>query len=117
MFLSLAPKSDRSLGGQLPAVVSCGVTVVISPLLSLIQDQVCQLIEKFSIPAAFLNSTTTTVMGQQVYRDLLSCRRGKEPAIKLLYLTPERIVKSESLKDILHELHDKVGRTTPPMRS
>lgn len=86
-----------------------GVTVVISPLLSLIQDQVSALIQHHRIPAAFLNSTTSQNIASQVYRDLYSCRRGKEPAIKLLYLTPERIVKSDSLRELLATLHEEVS--------
>jgi len=83
--------------------------VVISPLLSLIQDQVSALIKYYSVPAAFLNSSTTQNVASQIYRDLYQCRKDREPAIKLLYLTPERIVKSEGLKQLLGTLHEHVS--------
>lgn len=55
---------------------------------------------------------------RQIYRDIYSLRRGVEPQIKLLYVTPERIAKSESFKEMLAFLYDKVRRaaihTMPP---
>jgi hypothetical protein len=63
----------------------------------------------YSIPAAVLNSFTSDALCSQVYRDLYSVRKGREPGIKLLYLTPERLVNSASMQDLLDCLQEHVS--------
>jgi len=74
----------KSICFQIPALIADGITLVISPLIALMKDQVDGL-QANGIPAAFLNSTLTEEEGRDVYR---RCLKG---AIKLLYISPERL--------------------------
>jgi ATP-dependent DNA helicase RecQ len=73
----------KSLCFQVPALVLPGLTVVVSPLISLMKDQVDAL-NRRDLPAAFINSTLTA---SQVSDRLARVDRGE---IKLLYVAPER---------------------------
>lgn len=73
----------KSLCYQVPALVFPGLTVVISPLISLMKDQVDRL-QRLGIAATFLNSTLAT---REVASRLDCARRGQ---LKLLYVAPER---------------------------
>ena len=80
----------KSLCYQLPALLFDGLTVVVSPLISLMQDQVRQL-DDLGIPAAVLNST----LDRQTYnRQRNAVRSGQA---KLLYLAPETLFKERTL--------------------
>lgn len=74
----------KSLCYQLPALLLPGLTLVISPLISLMQDQLDQL-HRLQIPAAALNSSLTPQVRQNVLQ-LLRTRR-----LKILYLSPETL--------------------------
>ncbi len=73
----------KSLCFQVPALLLPGLTVVVSPLISLMKDQVDALTAR-GLPAAFINSTLTS---GQVSDRLARADRGE---IKLLYVAPER---------------------------
>jgi len=73
----------KSLCYQVPALMLPGLTVVVSPLISLMKDQVDALTAR-GLPAAFINSTLTA---SQVADRLARTQRGE---IKLLYVAPER---------------------------
>src|SRR5688500_14487899 len=73
----------KSLCYQVPALLLPGLTVVVSPLISLMKDQVDALAAR-KLPAAFINSTLTS---GQVSDRLARAQRGE---IKLLYVAPER---------------------------
>ncbi|MDR3336084.1 MAG: DNA helicase RecQ [Treponema sp.] len=78
--------AGKSLCYQTPALLLEGLTVVISPLISLMKDQVNAL-EDAGIPAAYLNSS----LSQEAYADTIS--RVVSGEIKILYVAPERLQK------------------------
>ncbi len=73
----------KSLCYQLPAMILEGITVVVSPLIALMKDQVDGLVEK-KIPATFINSSLTSAEVDQRIDDM---KLGK---YRLLYVAPER---------------------------
>ncbi|HVE79755.1 MAG TPA: ATP-dependent DNA helicase RecQ [Gemmatimonadaceae bacterium] len=73
----------KSLCYQVPALALPGLTVVVSPLISLMKDQVDALMAR-GLPAAFVNSTLTST---EVADRMARAQRGE---IKLLYVAPER---------------------------
>ena len=80
----------KSLCYQLPAVVSGGTAVVISPLIALMQDQATQLAQ-MGIPAAVLNST----MSEGEQKMVMS--KAREGAYRLLYVSPERMARGDTM--------------------
>ena len=74
----------KSICYQLPALMLDGLAIVISPLVSLMKDQVMQLTEN-GIAAAYLNSTLSSEQSKNVYHNLYN---GK---YKILYVSPERL--------------------------
>lgn len=80
----------KSLCYQVPALMLSGVTLVISPLISLMKDQVSAL-KKSGITAAYINSSLTSDQLRLVYE------RTRKGAYKLLYIAPERLITKEFL--------------------
>ncbi|MGP1459891.1 MAG: RecQ family ATP-dependent DNA helicase [Treponema sp.] len=85
----------KSLCYQIPALLFVGITIVISPLISLMQDQVSSLLEN-GVNALFLNSA----LDWDDYIDAV--RRIKSGEAKLVYLSPEALA-TQRVQDILHE--------------
>lgn len=83
----------KSICYQIPALVLEGTTIVVSPLISLMKDQVDTLIEA-GISAAYINSSLSH---EEVREVLYDVRRG---AIKLLYIAPERLDSQTFLKEL-----------------
>ncbi|GAA99652.1 hypothetical protein E5Q_06355 [Mixia osmundae IAM 14324] len=94
----MATGSGKSLCYQLPALLQEGTTVIISPLLSLIHDQLYSLRE-VGVEAEALIGTTTK---EQTNGIMARLQRGDD--IKLLYVTPEKVVKSRRLVNVLTKL-------------
>ncbi|MFD2233665.1 DNA helicase RecQ [Phaeospirillum tilakii] len=82
--------SGKSLCYQLPALLNGGLTVVVSPLIALMRDQVAQL-DALGIPAASLNSSTSPDEGRRIRRALA------DGALRLLYVAPERLVRPDTI--------------------
>jgi len=80
----------KSFCYQLPALVRDGLTVVVSPLIALMQDQVSQL-HQLGVPAAFLNCTVAL-------HDYISiANQVRQGEVKLLYVAPETLLRPETL--------------------
>ena len=80
----------KSLCYQLPAFVRERLTVVVSPLIALMQDQVSQL-RQLAIPAAFLNCTVP------LHEYMAIMNRVRHGEIRLLYVAPETLLRPETL--------------------
>ncbi len=81
----------KSLCYQIPAILRQGVGIVVSPLIALMQDQVASL-KAQGVRAAFLNSTLTREQEGEIIR--AAC----QDELDLLYLSPERLLQSETLR-------------------
>ena len=84
----------KSLCYQIPAMLFEGITVVVSPLISLMKDQVQQ-IREFGINAVYLNSS----LSREEYRENISLLQNG--AVKLLYVAPETLFQERTINLLL----------------
>ncbi|KAK3098744.1 hypothetical protein FSP39_022633 [Pinctada imbricata] len=102
-FILMPTGGGKSLCYQLPALVTGGVSVIVSPLRALIQDQVTRL-NSMNVPAAQLSSDIDQNQAEFVYRKMYY----KTPEITLLYVTPEKqISASTKLLNCLDNLYKR----------
>ena len=101
--LALMPTGGgKSLCYQLPALLQPGVSLVVSPLIALMQDQVRQLQDN-DVAATFINSS---LEAGEINRRVAALVRGE---YKLVYLAPERLMLAEFLEGPLRRLSSGVG--------
>lgn len=89
----------KSLTFQLPAIMNDGITIVIMPLLSLIEDQV-QKLKDLGVDTVFIHSSNDM-------SEILSKLKKRLFDAKLFFVTPEQLMNNDALKDILKEVYDK----------
>ncbi|XP_068658889.1 ATP-dependent DNA helicase Q-like 4A isoform X2 [Aristolochia californica] len=100
VFVLMPTGGGKSLTYQLPGYICQGVTLVVSPLVSLIQDQIMHL-SQVNIAATYLSSNMEWSEQQEIFRELTS----DDCKYKLLYVTPEKVAKSDVLLRNLERLH------------
>ncbi len=101
LLIVMPTGGGKSLCFQLPAILKKGLTVVVSPLIALMQDQV-ESLRNNNISATFLNSSLNAYKTRSREEALL---KGK---VKLLYVAPERLL-SERFLPFLDLVHHQIG--------
>jgi hypothetical protein len=105
VFVLMPTGGGKSLCYQLPSILTPGVTFIVSPLKSLIIDQVEKL-NALNVPAAHLLSEIngkSSGESDQIYMDL----NKKEPTLRIVYVTPEKLNNSDKLRNILSSLYNR----------
>lgn len=97
-FVCMPTGGGKSLTFQLPAVMSKGITVVIMPLISLIYDQIKKL-QALNIPCKVISGSSSHSADEAFYNEVL-----KDSAIKILFVTPEKLAKNSKVTDLFKQL-------------
>ena len=93
----------KSLCYQLPALLRSGVTIVVSPLIALMQNQV-EALQQLGVKAAYLNSSLDAEQARQVTSQLI------QGELEILYVAPERLLLSGFLAQLEQiEMHTGIA--------
>ncbi|CAF3415482.1 unnamed protein product [Rotaria sp. Silwood1] len=103
-ILIMPTGGGKSLCYQLPAIVSDGITIVVSPLISLVEDQIYAL-RNLNIDARALN-TSTPQEEQTEIMQILDGKSNGTSTLKILYLTPEKLAKNKRIMAKLQKLYE-----------
>ncbi|XP_046543863.1 ATP-dependent DNA helicase Q1-like isoform X2 [Haliotis rubra] len=103
-MLIMPTGGGKSLCFQLPAVASKGITLVVSPLVSLMEDQMMAL-EQLGVEAAMLNAAATKEHVKYVQDAMID----KKAPLKMVYVTPEKLAKSKRFMNRLEKMY-QLGR-------
>ena len=102
IFVCMPTGGGKSLTYQIPALVNDGVTIIVMPLLSLIQDQTTYL-QGCGINVLFLNSENTIKLDYDKYFH----SENEDDLYKMIFLTPEKIAKSMKTMNLLNNLYNE----------
>ncbi|XP_023574830.1 ATP-dependent DNA helicase Q1 [Octodon degus] len=101
IFLVMPTGGGKSLCYQLPALCSDGFTLVICPLISLMEDQL-MVLKQLGISATMLNASSSKEHVKWVHAEMVN----KDSKLKLIYVTPEKIAKSKMFMSRLEKAYE-----------
>lgn len=108
-FVLMPTGGGKSLCYQLPSVITSGktrgVTVVVSPLLSLMEDQVNSASERFDVQAFLINGESTQAQKNLIMDGLKE--RDPQKFMQLLYVTPEMLSKNQRMISAFQQLYSR----------
>ena len=100
MMVLLPTGYGKSITFQIPALLEGGLTLVVSPLIALMRDQVERLVQN-DLPAAALHSMLSGAEQRSIIQEV------KDGRVNLLYVSPERVRKSQDLRHLLEDMAER----------